>query len=262
MLEDLIQRTVTQLGEIQMIKKCSSCEFLLDTLEAIQSDLKEMNSPSAMEVQKELETWVNEGKLQRHPCLGCEICHPIQPYNEFSLEMRGLKPSGNASTPLGLFNMMTPSCGCGHTLVISERLSMEQDKIQKWPVVEGDYLMGSPSAQVAICTLADQDLPDEIQKAGLLDSVAIVGPLATENLGIERLVRNLIANPKIHSLILCGKDSRGHQAGQAILSLKANGMSGHGEIIGAKGPRPILKNVSSKEIRHWRDQITVVDEIA
>lgn len=31
MFEDLIQRTVAQLGEIQKIKKCSSCECLLDT---------------------------------------------------------------------------------------------------------------------------------------------------------------------------------------------------------------------------------------
>jgi tetrahydromethanopterin S-methyltransferase subunit A len=114
---------------------------------------------------------------------------------------------------------------------------------------------------MAICTLADTDFPNELKAAGFLEHVAIIGTLATENLGIERVIRNLSANPNIGYLILCGKDSRGHQAGQAILSLKGNGVDRDNRIIGVAGPRPILKNISADEIDAFRKHITVIDEI-
>lgn len=131
----------------------------------------------------------------------------------------------------------------------------------KWPVVEGDYLVGDGSSPVALCTLADTDLPAELKAAGLLDKVAIVGPLATENLGIERMVRNVVSNPAIRFLVLCGRDSRGHHAGQAILALKDRGVDGSGRILGAKGPRPMLKNLSLEEIAAFRQNVAVLDEI-
>ncbi|MHB0886588.1 MAG: hypothetical protein ACYC41_11990, partial [Bacillota bacterium] len=114
---------------------------------------------------------------------------------------------------------------------------------------------------MAICTLADTDLPGELKSAGLLEKVAIVGPLSTENLGVERVIRNLVTNPNISVLILCGRDSRGHRAGQALLSLKGNGTDVNRRIIGADGPRPILKNATDEELTAFRQRITVVDEI-
>jgi tetrahydromethanopterin S-methyltransferase subunit A len=65
----------------------------------------------------------------------------------------------------------------------------------------------------AVCTLADEELYEALRKA-LLPGVALVGMLTTENLGIERLVRNVVANPRISWLLLCGTDSRGHRAGE------------------------------------------------
>ncbi len=128
-------------------------------------------------------------------------------------------------------------------------------------MVKGDYLVGDPSASVAICTLADTDLPTELKAAGVLERAAIIGPIATENLGIERVVRNVVANPNIGFLVLCGRDSRGHRAGQAILALKANGVDGNQRIVGAQGPRPVLKNITGEEIEAFRQHVTVVDEI-
>ncbi len=114
---------------------------------------------------------------------------------------------------------------------------------------------------MAICTLADTDLPSEIESAGLLDRIAIVGPLATENLGIERLVRNVVSNPSIRFLVLCGRDSRGHRAGQATLALRQNGVDESARILGAMGPRPVLKNISPEEIAAFRRNVVVLDEI-
>lgn len=95
----------------------------------------------------------------------------------------------------------------------------------------------------------------------MLANIAIVGSLATENLGIERMIRNVVSNPNIRFLILCGRDSRGHQAGQAILSLKDHGVDENRRIVGAKGPRPVLKNVGMDEIEAFLKNIVVIDEI-
>ena len=60
----------------------------------------------------------------------------------------------------------------------------------------------------------------------------------TENLGIERVIRNVLANPNIRILLLCGEDTRqliGHLPGQSLESLFANGLDEKKRIIGAKG---------------------------
>lgn len=64
-----------------------------------------------------------------------------------------------------------------------------------------------------------------------MDKIALTGPLSSENLCIEKVVRNVVSNPTIGYLILCGKDSPGHKAGQALLSLIANGLSEDGNIL-------------------------------
>ncbi|MHB1652564.1 MAG: DUF4346 domain-containing protein [Desulfitobacteriaceae bacterium] len=206
--------------------------------------------------------WLRHGNQNRHKCLGCETCLPIEPYNQFSLAIRGLSnPTINNNNP-GLFNMVKTSCGCGTSTPTEQpNLLLEIETKEKWPVVEGDYLIGNRDAKIAVCTLADPDLPNELETVGFLEKVALVGPLSTENLGIEKVVRNIVSNPSIGYLILCGKDSRGHKAGQAILSLKENGMSQDGNILGAVGPRPILKNITNAEVEAFKANIDVIDEI-
>ncbi len=127
----------------------------------------------------------------------------------------------------------------------------------QWPGVEGRYRTGNPGSPVAVCTMASMDLIESIPS----DKVAIVGKAVTENLGVEKIVRNIVANPKIRFLILCGQVSKGHFVGQAIKSLIENGVDGDGRIIGAKGAMPVLKNVSRDEIELFRKQVEPVDLI-
>ena len=72
-----------------------------------------------------------------------------------------------------------------------------------WPVVSGDYIVGDPESPVAVTTLAshNEDIP---AAAG----AAIAGPCKTENLGIEKVVANIISNPNIRFLILCGAEGK------------------------------------------------------
>ncbi|MGI8553557.1 MAG: tetrahydromethanopterin S-methyltransferase subunit A, partial [Dehalococcoidia bacterium] len=89
----------------------------------------------------------------------------------------------------------------------------------KWPIVSGRYVVGNPDRSVAICTLASSDLVDQI---GECDELAIVGRLYTLNLGLEKLVWNVISNPAIRFLLLCGDDTSS-QISQGIVQLHAKG---------------------------------------
>lgn len=124
-----------------------------------------------------------------------------------------------------------------------------------WPLVEGRYKIGSRDSPVAICTMASIDLIDKIPR----DGVAVVGKCVTENLGIEKIVENITANPNIRFLILCGRVSKGHFVGQAINCLIEDGLDQNGRIIGAKGAMPVLRNVSREKIEQFRKQIEPVD---
>lgn len=85
-----------------------------------------------------------------------------------------------------------------------------------------------------------------------MEKVAIVGKCVTENVGIEKLVKNIISNPYIRFLIVCGKVSGGHDVGQTILALSKNGIDKTGRVIGSTGAIPILKHLASEEIERFQ----------
>ncbi len=124
---------------------------------------------------------------------------------------------------------------------------------KEWPVAEGRYKVGNTESPVAVCTMAsvEMDLP--------LDRIAIKGKCVTENLGVEKIIKNTISNPKIRYIIFCGKESHGHFVGQAVKSLKDNGIDAEKRIIGAKGGMPILKNLKPEEIERFREQVEPID---
>ena len=144
----------------------------------------------------------------------------------------------------------------------SSTLSSCEIKISKnsWPPVEGEYTVLDKSAPVAVSTLASVKLEEKLAKlkpAGL----CIVGKTETENIGIDKIVKNIVSNPAINFLILTGKDTEGHQSGKTILALYENGVDKDMRVIGSKGRRPILKNVSPSDVNDFRKQIQVRDMI-
>ena len=105
-----------------------------------------------------------------------------------------------------------------------------------WPVVSGDYIVGDPESPVAVTTLAshNEDIP---ASAG----AAIAGPCKTENLGIEKVVANIISNPNIRFLILCGAEVQG--------------------ITGATGAIPFVENIPMEGVERFQQQVELVDLI-
>lgn len=129
-----------------------------------------------------------------------------------------------------------------------------------WPQITGEFFVINPEYPIAISTLASEQLAAEIAElapAGL----NIVGKTETENIGVEKIIKNTIINPHLRLLILCGREPDGHHSGATILALLTNGVNAAMRIIGAPGRRPVLANTSMEEIDAFRSQIQVVDLI-
>ena len=134
-----------------------------------------------------------------------------------------------------------------------------------YPPEEGCYLRGndySPVAVVVILRRPRDETPPDIEKlvrAGVESGGALAGTLQTENVGLEKVICNIVANPNIRYLVVCGPESPGHLVGGAIAALSANGVDANKRIIGAEAPTPYLFNVPGEFIDRFRDQITVID---
>lgn len=131
--------------------------------------------------------------------------------------------------------------------------------------VRDEYCMGRKGRSIAVCTLASIKLLEEICKSPvIMDRVLIVGRLLSENRGIDAIVKFTLLHEELRHIILCGKESRGHQAGQALLSLHQYGImdkkSGERFIIGAKGHYPRLKS-SKEDINSFRIQIVRIHNL-
>ena len=125
------------------------------------------------------------------------------------------------------------------------------------PPLVGDVVFGNPESRVAVCTLASRGLLDRF--AGRSE-IAIAGRVFTENVGIERMLRNLAANPRLRVLIVCGRESP-HRVGQTIVSLHQHGLDAAGRVIGSLGPEPVLPNLGRAELEHFRANVDLVDMI-
>jgi tetrahydromethanopterin S-methyltransferase subunit A len=136
-----------------------------------------------------------------------------------------------------------------------------------YPPEEGCYLRGNDFSPVAVCVILKwmrEETPPEIEelvRTGVESGAALSGTLQTENIGIEKMLCNLTANPNIRYLIVCGPESPGHLVGDAILALSANGVDSNKRIIGTKAPTPYLFNILPVVIERFRLQITVIDLI-
>lgn len=115
----------------------------------------------------------------------------------------------------------------------------------------GEFTACSPDGRVAVVLLNIEYTPP--------NTVAIYGPLKTENIGIEKIVANVISNPHIRYLIVCGDDIRGHRSGSSLITLQKNGIDEQNKIIDAPGAIPYIENLTMEAIDRFRNQIEIVD---
>jgi len=134
-----------------------------------------------------------------------------------------------------------------------------------YPPEEGRYLRGNDCSPVAVAVilLYDQEkIPPDIEslvRVGLESGAALSGTIQTENVGIEKLICNVVANPNIRYLVIFGPDSPGHQTGDALLRLVENGVDERRRIIGAKALTPYLFNLPMEFIARFRQQVRIIN---
>ncbi|MDR3101928.1 MAG: tetrahydromethanopterin S-methyltransferase subunit A [Methanocalculaceae archaeon] len=123
-----------------------------------------------------------------------------------------------------------------------------------WPIVQGDYHTGDANSPVAVITMGSHLDETAICAAG----AALAGSCKTENLGIEKIVANVISNPNIRFVLLCGTEVKGHLSGQSIEAVHKNGIDG-GKIVGSIGAIPFLENLSDSDIKRFQEQVELVN---
>jgi tetrahydromethanopterin S-methyltransferase subunit A len=125
--------------------------------------------------------------------------------------------------------------------------------------IRHEYYLGAGNS-VAVCTLSSIDLLETVSRSPLMNKVLIAGRLLSENKGIDAIISFAIKHPELKRLILCGKEVKGHRAGQALLALTINGMDSFGTIIGALGPNPVLMS-SPPDVEIFRHQLQIINLI-
>ncbi|MCU0842979.1 MAG: hypothetical protein MUC79_14875, partial [Thiobacillaceae bacterium] len=222
-----------ELGSAMAATKCHRCGCFQDTVRLLAGSSV---LPAALTAQLAEAQALFEPR--RYDCLGCDVCWPAL--------------ASNAAAELDPALATASHCA---TEVPEERAG--------WPPLPGDYRVLRFQAPVAVCTLNSEDLVGRLAAARPPD-LAIVGSLHTENLGIEHLIRNVLPNPHLRFLLVCGEDTRqaiGHLPGQSLVSLMREGLDENGRIRGAQGKRPILKNLGPEQVEAFRRRLQVVDLI-
>ena len=134
-----------------------------------------------------------------------------------------------------------------------------------YPPEEGRYIRGNDFSPVAVMIVLNRDadkIPPELEKlvrVGVESGAALSGTVQTENIGFEKLICNIVANPNIRYLILGGPESEGHLTGNAMKALISNGVDEKRRIIGTDAPHPFLFNVPMEFIERFRKQVSLID---
>jgi len=251
-----------QLAKIGQIEKCEGCGCYVDTINEFRAVLDQTSEAPAPARERIAEL---EAKHQpTHGCIGCDPCYPVAVSNTLyaisgGVSVENVEPikfkavqdeAGGAS-----------ACGCEvpHDAVAMPASVAPRPKTA-WPIETGDYRLGRVDGCVAISTLASDELYHHFSDA-ICGDCAICGKVFTENIGIEKVVKNIIANRHIRFLILCGQEAKGHLTGACFKALHANGLADSRRIAGAPGKRPWVKTLSPAQILRFQQQVEIIDLI-
>ncbi len=136
---------------------------------------------------------------------------------------------------------------------------------EDYPPEEGRYLRGNDFSPVAVAIILNQDedkIPPDIQalvRTGVESGAALSGTIQTPNIGLEKMVCNLVANSNIRYLILGGPESEGHLTGDALKAFFEHGVDTRKRILGTEAWHAVLHNLPLEAIERVRQQVSLVD---
>ncbi len=123
-----------------------------------------------------------------------------------------------------------------------------------WPIAKGDFHSGDANSAVAVVTMGSH-----LDEQGICDGgAALCGSCKTENLGLEKVIANIISNPNIRFMLCCGTEVKGHLSGQTMVALHKGGVK-DGRVVGAEGAIPFIENLNDAAIKRFQEQIEVVN---
>jgi tetrahydromethanopterin S-methyltransferase subunit A len=232
---NLIEKIRSELRDGIGLAKCRRCGCMKEALENLRSSLSLLKGEEFFYLLLNVEDWLQQMEPIKYACLGCEHCFPAVVMNIFAQAF----PEAATVQPLG----------CG----------FEIDE-EVWPPVPGEYyaFCDGPGCPVAVSTLGSVELAEGLARNRPRE-LCIVGKTETENIGVEKVVKNTITNPTIRFLLLVGRDPEGHRSGGTLLALWENGVDDGMRVIGSPGRRPILRNVTRGEVEAFRRQVLVVN---
>jgi tetrahydromethanopterin S-methyltransferase subunit A len=91
------------------------------------------------------------------------------------------------------------------------------------------------------------------------DRYAIMGTVKTENMGLEKVMVNVVSNPRLRFLIVCGMEEFGHFPADAVMKIWKNGIDERSRVIGARSAIPYICNVGVEVVQRFREQVEVID---
>ena len=126
--------------------------------------------------------------------------------------------------------------------------------------INEEFYLGNSNSSIAICTLSSIDLLKNFANSKILNQISVVGRLLSENKGIDSIIKYVNKNPKVDTIIVCGKEVWGHKSGHSLFQLYKNGIDQNNRIINSTSPDPFL-TVSKSEIKYFQDNVNLIDLI-
>lgn len=137
---------------------------------------------------------------------------------------------------------------------LTRTFATTRNRKKNWPFIPGKYFVHDSAAPVAVTTLGSVALANEVSDLAP-DGLCIVGKVETENIGIEKIIKNILSNQAIRYLVCAGAEPPKHMTGATMVSLFENGTDEFMRVIGSPGMRPVLPNTSHEEIAAFREQV-------
>lgn len=281
-----------KLQGIGTIEKCEGCSCYIDTIKEFDAVLQQVGDDAPEEAHARVAE-LDAKHQTTHGCIGCDPCYPVGVSNQLyeisggkSVDDEALATAGCCDVPATATEAKAPtnlplatieaksmsesngscggaSCGCDAPVapVALPTIEKKEAITTSWTVETGDYRLGNPTGAVAIATLASEDLYKHFSDEMCADDCSICGKVFTENIGIEKVVKNIIANRHIRFLILCGEEAKGHQTGACIMALHKGGINERSRIADAPGKRPFIKTLTPAQVSRFQSQVEIVDMI-
>jgi tetrahydromethanopterin S-methyltransferase subunit A len=231
------------------LNKCQKCGCMKEALQNAEAAFKGSEEPEIRALLSLIEGHAAKMQPIAYDCIGCKKCWGADATIQLANHFEDVEPD---------------ACGseCGPSVADAPVVRLQataRDAADKgWPPYPGDYVVGDLTGAVAVCTLSSRDLAAAIVEGGQ-PHIAIAGRCDTENIGVEKVVLNLLANAHIRHLIICGTEAKGHRTGDAFLQLKAVGVDAKMRVLESASWRPILKNLTLLDVARFREQIEVIN---